>query len=137
MSTQKCLPCAVGIHNLFPTLRNSKLSGFWAVKCDKPGSKDVKRRNIRKGDIRNLTDSRCPLLPRSYVTFRGRNPTPGNLGGWPELFPEFRNSGFRGRRCDATVFKSVSRRNLRPCATRHLRDSVGPCPQCPILHVDA
>ena len=43
-------------------LRNYEKSGFNGVKCDTPGAKEVKQRDLRTGVIRPLTDSWGPLL---------------------------------------------------------------------------
>lgn len=105
-----------------------EIPGFAQVKCDAPGFKDVKRRNLRSFPILPLTDSRFPF-PRLYFTCILRDCAPWKLGG-RELFPKCQNSEIsHSRNFGFAKVKEVGRRNLRPTDISHLGDSRAPFPE--------
>ena len=58
----------IGVLRISSTFRNFEISGFKEAKCDAPGFKELKKRNLRTCDILHLPDSRDPLLSMSYFT---------------------------------------------------------------------
>ena len=100
----------------FQDVKIPKILGFKEVKFDTRCLKEVKRRKLRTSDIRPLTDSRGPLLPKSYFTRHIINHTPEKQERRNYFYANFQNFkilDFEEAKCGSSGFNEVKQRNLR------------------------